>query len=154
MYVKNSTITGITDGLYIAVNAISANTPFTAADLDNTDTAEGGLNASNSKINNSNTSAETIVGTYNGKTLYRRFYSFANKSGDNNNIGTLPVPMSVEYKNVNEAYTYIDSSTNNILPPYRGSDGFFAYIRSDGAILVTVTGYTGSGSVCVEYTKT
>ena len=48
VFVKNSTISGITDGLYIAVNAISANTPFTAADLDNTNTAEGGLNASNS----------------------------------------------------------------------------------------------------------
>ena len=47
VFVKNSTITGISDGLYIAVNAISANTPFTAADLDNTNTAEGGLNASN-----------------------------------------------------------------------------------------------------------
>ena len=50
VYVKNSTITGITDGLYIAVNAISANTAFTAADLDNTNTAVGGLNAVNSKI--------------------------------------------------------------------------------------------------------
>ena len=47
VYVKNSTISGITDGLYVAVNAISAGTPFTAADLDNTSTAEGGLNASN-----------------------------------------------------------------------------------------------------------
>ena len=50
VFVKNSTITGISDGLYIAVNAISANTPFTAADLDNTDTAEGGLNAVTSNI--------------------------------------------------------------------------------------------------------
>ena len=50
VYVKNSTITGITDGLYIAVNAISANTAFTAADLDNTNTAVGGLNNLNSKI--------------------------------------------------------------------------------------------------------
>ena len=49
VFVKNSTISGITDGLYIAVNAISANTPFTAADLDNTSTAEGGLNALNVK---------------------------------------------------------------------------------------------------------
>ena len=60
MYVKNSTITGITDGLYIAVNAISANTPFTAADLDNTDTAEGGLNASNSKLTKIQTDTITI----------------------------------------------------------------------------------------------
>ena len=44
VYVKNSTISGISDGLYIAVNAISANTAFTSADLTNTDTAEGGLN--------------------------------------------------------------------------------------------------------------
>ena len=50
VFVKNSTISGITDGLYIAVNAISANTPLTAADLDNTDTVAGGLNALNSKI--------------------------------------------------------------------------------------------------------
>lgn len=50
VFVKNSTITGISDGLYVAVNAISAGTPFTAADLDNTDTAEGGLNALNSKM--------------------------------------------------------------------------------------------------------
>ena len=51
VYVKNSTISGITDGLYVAVNAISANTPFTAADLDNTNTAEGGLNASSGSSN-------------------------------------------------------------------------------------------------------
>lgn len=50
VYVKNSTIAGITDGLYIAVNAISANTPFTSADLTSTDTAEGGLNTLNDKI--------------------------------------------------------------------------------------------------------
>lgn len=49
VYVKNSTISGISDGLYIAVNAISANTAFTSADLSSTDTAEGGLNALNSK---------------------------------------------------------------------------------------------------------
>lgn len=52
VYVKNSTITGISDGLYIAVNAISANTPFTAADLDNTNTAEGGFNAVGSNVGN------------------------------------------------------------------------------------------------------
>ena len=44
VFVKNSTISGITDGLYIAVNAISANTPFTSTDLTSTDTAAGGLN--------------------------------------------------------------------------------------------------------------
>lgn len=57
VYVKNSTISGITDGLYIAVNAITANTAFTAADLDNTTTAEGGLNALNNKL-----SADVLLG--------------------------------------------------------------------------------------------
>ena len=50
VYVKGSTIIGITDGLYKAVNAIATGTPFTSADLDNTDTVAGGLNALNSKI--------------------------------------------------------------------------------------------------------
>ena len=45
VYVKGSTITGIADGLYKAVNNVAAGTPFTSADLDNTDTANGGLNA-------------------------------------------------------------------------------------------------------------
>ena len=48
VYVKGSTITGITDGLYKAVNAIATGTPFTSGDLDNTDTVAGGLNALNS----------------------------------------------------------------------------------------------------------
>ena len=48
VYVKGSTITGITDGLYKAVNAIVSGTAFTSADLDNTDTASGGFNALNS----------------------------------------------------------------------------------------------------------
>lgn len=42
--VKASTITGITDGLYIALNNITANTPLTSVDLDNTNTGKGGLN--------------------------------------------------------------------------------------------------------------
>ena len=50
VYVKGSTITGITDGLYKAVNAIVSGTAFTSADLDNTDTASGGFNALNSNI--------------------------------------------------------------------------------------------------------
>ncbi len=52
VYVKNSTITGISDGLYITVNAISANTAFTSADLSSTDTATGGLNALNDNLTN------------------------------------------------------------------------------------------------------
>ena len=64
VYIKNSTITGISDGLYIAVNAISANTPFTAADLDNTNTAEGGLNA----IGNSITGYELLGQSLTGET--------------------------------------------------------------------------------------
>ena len=43
--VKDSTISGITDGLYRAVNNISANTPVTSADLDGSSTGKGGLNA-------------------------------------------------------------------------------------------------------------
>ena len=42
--VKSSTITGILDGIYVAKNNISANTPVTAADLDDTLTTEGALN--------------------------------------------------------------------------------------------------------------
>ena len=43
--VRNSTIAGITDGLYVAVNNVSANTPLTSADLSNSTTGQGGLNA-------------------------------------------------------------------------------------------------------------
>lgn len=42
--VKDSTIPGITDGLYIAVNNVSANTPLSSVDLDDTNTGSGGLN--------------------------------------------------------------------------------------------------------------
>ena len=52
VYVKGSTITGIVDGLYKAVNAIVSGTAFTSADLDNTDTAAGGLNALNDNMMN------------------------------------------------------------------------------------------------------
>ena len=65
VYVKNSTITGISDGLYIAVNAITANTAFTAADLDNSNTAEGGLNALNGKIA-SNGLKNIVQGSFTG----------------------------------------------------------------------------------------
>ena len=43
--VKNSTISGILDGLYKAVNNITANTAVTSADLDGSATGKGGLNA-------------------------------------------------------------------------------------------------------------
>lgn len=42
--VKNSTISGILDGLYKAVNNITANTAVTSADLDGSATGKGGLN--------------------------------------------------------------------------------------------------------------
>lgn len=42
--VIDSTITGVTDGLYLAKNNVSAGTPLVAADLDNTYTGDGGLN--------------------------------------------------------------------------------------------------------------
>lgn len=43
--VINSTITNVPNGLYKAVNTVSAGTPLTSADLENTSTANGGLNA-------------------------------------------------------------------------------------------------------------
>lgn len=43
--VINSTITNVPNGLYKAVNTVSAGTPLTSADLENTSTAKGGLNA-------------------------------------------------------------------------------------------------------------
>ena len=42
--VRNSTISGIVDGVYVCTANISAGTPVTAANLDNTITAEGALN--------------------------------------------------------------------------------------------------------------
>ena len=48
--VEDSAIGGITDGLYIAVNSVVAGTPLLSTDLDNTDTAKGGLNALNNKL--------------------------------------------------------------------------------------------------------
>lgn len=42
--VVNSSITGITDGLYLSVNSVTAGTPLVAADLDNSTTGYGGLN--------------------------------------------------------------------------------------------------------------
>lgn len=43
--VHNSTIAGITDGLYMAVNNVAADTALTAADLSSTGMNKGGLNA-------------------------------------------------------------------------------------------------------------
>ena len=65
VFVKDSTITGIPDGLYTSVNAISSGTPFTSADL--TVVASGGLNALGSELNNKapydiiNTGSESFV---------------------------------------------------------------------------------------------
>lgn len=42
--VLDSTITGISDGLFKAVSNVSAGTALTSADLDNTDTSKGGYN--------------------------------------------------------------------------------------------------------------
>lgn len=43
--VKASTIAGITDGLYVAISNVSANTPLTSVNLSNATTGKGGLNA-------------------------------------------------------------------------------------------------------------
>ena len=59
--VVNSTITNVSDGLYQAVNSVAAGTSLTSADLDNTNTGAGGLNAIRAEENYYTTSACTNV---------------------------------------------------------------------------------------------
>lgn len=117
VYVKNSTITGITDGLYIAVNAISANTAFTAADLDNTNTAVGGLNALNSKI-----------------AMFPKFYSY------DTNGSTIKITASVNhvYFLVVGHPVYIGQSKTEMAIIDR-ADGDNMYITSLGTQQLTAT---------------
>ena len=59
--VKNTTIDNIDDGLYIAVNAVSAGNAIASADLSNTDTGNGGLNALKDKIHEVHTYSSGFV---------------------------------------------------------------------------------------------
>lgn len=59
--VINSTITNVSNGLYKAVHSVAAGTPLTSADLENTSTAKGGLNAIRAEENYYTTSACTNV---------------------------------------------------------------------------------------------
>ena len=59
--VVNSTITNITDGMYKAVNSVSAGTTITSSNLSNTDTGKGGLNALRAEENYFTTSAGTNI---------------------------------------------------------------------------------------------
>ena len=102
---------------------------------------------------NIDTANETIIGKYNGRILYRKFIPFTNQTGSNLIIGN--IPNTGNYRYINPSYTYIQSASNNILPIYYNSaDSFIAYLNSAGNILINVVGYTGSGVVCAEYTKT
>lgn len=72
--VINSTITGITDGLYICVNNIPSGTPLTSADLDNSLTVNGGFNALAALIPNvlnvlNSTSTSDALSAAQGKAL-------------------------------------------------------------------------------------
>ena len=76
--VKNSTITGITDGLYTSRYNISANTIFTASDL--VAVTNGGLNdlledvtTLNDQIGTLNTVEETTANVATGRTLSKNY---------------------------------------------------------------------------------
>ena len=59
--VINSTITNVSNGLYKAVHSVAAGTPLTSADLENTSTAKGGLNAIRAEENYYTISACTNI---------------------------------------------------------------------------------------------
>ena len=155
VYVKNSTITGIPDGLYNAVNAISANTAFTAADLDNTNTAEGGLNALNSKT--AYQTNETQVGIWtNGKPIYRRIVSgtLPNTEGSIilTNIGNIDFLVSAHF--ILETATFFVDNT-----VYAGTDTTklnFGFVDKIGDVRYKsyVSNYFGGTVTAIlEYTK-
>ena len=119
VYVKNSTITGITDGLYIAVNAISANTAFTAADLDNTNTTVGGLNALNIDINNINIYNNPI--TFESVVVLNIVRNIAYK------VGKLTILELNINLNAVSGGTKLGQLPNNLIPGYEVYSTFSAY---------------------------
>lgn len=71
-----STISGIADGLYRAVNNVTAGVAITSADLDNTSTAKGGFNTLQDEINF--VDASSLLTAYSGratftKKVYRKY---------------------------------------------------------------------------------
>lgn len=129
VYVKNSTITGITDGLYIAVNAISANTAFTAADLDNTNTAVGGLNALNSKIGTV-PAGQTIEGQITAlNTAIAKYgvqYNYTATTDANGCFTTGISAIGTEFP-----YSAVSVTTNVIISnPFKGGDAHY-YLKAE-----------------------
>lgn len=76
--VHGSTITGVSDGLYTAVNNVSSGTPFTAADL--AAVPAGGLNDLGAQINTLNSKINSIDSVPEGIVTWNT----TNVTGDNN----------------------------------------------------------------------
>lgn len=70
--VKNSTISGVTDGLYTAVNNVASETALVAADLSSSNTGDGGLNALNSNLMYAFVQAVSATNTSNTITIPKK----------------------------------------------------------------------------------
>lgn len=109
--VKSSTISGILDGLYTAVNNISAGTAITSADLDDTDTGKGGLNALREfLIPKSVNGILTVIGHL--VILDLQGYALTNI----NNYGVFYTDIPAEYRPINNVTgdALIQGSTNTL----------------------------------------
>lgn len=104
---------------------------------------------------NINTSTDTLVGTYNGKPLYRRYYTGTDASNGTHALGTLPAGAATAWIDVSNSYFV--GANGNALPMYGIDDeGWFAYIRKSGNAVMVNSLFTGSASgtfyVAVLYT--
>ena len=118
VYVKGSSITGITDGLYKASQAIPANTVIDSSYL--TAVPNGGMNSLNDRISNIDyftlINAENITPTLTTFTLYqgRRLedykYALAIVKRGTYYRASMLIPVSLIYANGNISLTEVDST--------------------------------------------
>lgn len=117
--VHGSTITGISDGLYTAVNNVSAGTPFTAADL--SAVSAGGLNDLGAQVATLNSKFSTLQ------------YTFSNLSFSADVVGTRGIQESIDITSdisthgtpVSASITYIGDSGKCIFQTFLASNKLY-----------------------------
>lgn len=140
VYVKNSAISGISDGFYKSVNAVSSNISFTSADLDNTGFEIGIINVLANLINTKQNIlsdvdlSNTISDIFSGLSLSEGFlYKYGN-------VCSLSVVLNAGNSQVSiPAYSEI-VKFNRVVKPLQNIN-LFAIINNTGAERVYVARY-------------
>lgn len=147
--VLNSTITGVTDGIYKAVANVAAGVPFVAANL--TSPTSGALNELVEQIENQGTygsSSDIKIGTFGSYTVYRKRFDLGSTSLANGAWTTKTVSLTnlitiidarlliwngVTAYNYMNLPIYLNSTTLGIYNNLGGTINGYAYLIVDYA---------------------